>query len=206
MIEGGGLGVFKPEDVGPGRRAVGQRRDRRAGRRRSRRPSRAARQYLSYFQGALAGVDVRRPARAAPCRAREPRCASTTCARVLAPAGRQRLAARAARRLRRRHGHRAGAHRRPAGRRARQQPARTSAARSTPRRPTRPRASCSCATRIGLPLVSCATRRASWSAPTSRRTAQVRHASRMFVDGRRACACRSSPSCCARATAWARRR
>ena len=54
MIEGGGLGVFRPEEVGPIEVQVRQRRRRhRASTTRPRR-SRVAKQYLSYFQGPLA--------------------------------------------------------------------------------------------------------------------------------------------------------
>jgi acetyl-CoA carboxylase carboxyltransferase component len=61
MVEGGGLGVFRPEQIGPSRRAARQRRDRCAGRRRGagggRRP-----QYLGFFQGRVADW-LRRPDR-----------------------------------------------------------------------------------------------------------------------------------------------
>ena len=171
----------RPRRSGPSGVQSRQRRDRRAGRRRGRRRWPRRRHYLSFFQGALPTWERGRPARAARRRAGEPRCASTTCARVMRAAGRQRLAARTARRLRRRHRHRAGAHRGPAGRRARQQP-------GAPRRRDRRRRR-----RQGRALhaaVRCArpadrrrwsTRPASWSARRSRRRAQVRHASRMFV-------------------------
>jgi hypothetical protein len=50
MVEGGGLGVFKPEQIGPGRGAACQRRDRRAGGRRG--ASRGRRPALpGFFQG-----------------------------------------------------------------------------------------------------------------------------------------------------------
>ena len=80
MIEGGGLGVFRPEEVGPMRVQV---------------PNgvvdiavadeaeavRVAKQYLSYFQGPIARVGLRRPAPAARASSRRTGCASTTCAR-----------------------------------------------------------------------------------------------------------------------------
>ena len=80
MIEGGGLGVFQPEEVGPidvqGANgvvdvAVADEAEAVA----------VAKQYLSYFQGPVDRTGLRRPARAA--RRRFPRtgCASTTCAR-----------------------------------------------------------------------------------------------------------------------------
>ena len=84
----------------------------------------AARQYLGVLPGPrCASWTAPDPRALRDVRAREPRCASTTCARVHARPGRRRLAAGAARRLRRRHPHRAGAHRGPAGRPAGQQPA-----------------------------------------------------------------------------------
>ena len=77
----------------------------------------AARHYLSLLPGPPRALGVRRPARAAPRRAREPAARLRRFARSSRRPGRHRLAARAARRLRRRHRHRARPHRR-AGRSA----------------------------------------------------------------------------------------
>ena len=80
MIEGGGLGVFDPTDDRPDRRAgangvvdiaVADEAEAVA----------VAKQYLSYFQGPLDDVGVRRPGAAARRRPREPPAQSTTCAR-----------------------------------------------------------------------------------------------------------------------------
>ena len=80
MIEGGGLGVFRPEEVGPMSVqvpngvvdiAVTDEAEAVA----------VAKKYLSYFQGAVDGLDVRRPAPAALMRFRRIGCASTTCAK-----------------------------------------------------------------------------------------------------------------------------
>ena len=115
MIEGGGLGTFAPEQIGPSAVQVGNGvidilvDDEAAA-------VAAAKHYLSYFQGATSRVGLRRPARAAPRGAGEP-AARVRRARGAARRGRQRLAAGTARRLRRRHRHGAGAHRGPAGRR-----------------------------------------------------------------------------------------
>ena len=57
MIEGGGLGVFRPQEVGPVSRAGAQRRHRCAGGRTKPKPSPPAKQYLSYFQGTLKDWD-----------------------------------------------------------------------------------------------------------------------------------------------------
>ena len=79
MIEGGGLGVFRPDEVGPMSDQV---------------PNgvvdipvadeaeavAVARQYLSYFQGAARRLVVRGPAAAAPPPFPRTGCASTTCA------------------------------------------------------------------------------------------------------------------------------
>ncbi len=82
MIEGGGLGVFKPEEIGPASvqsangvidvlvddeaQAVA-----------------AARHYLSFFQGTLTAVGRGRSDRRCAMPSRKTACASTTCARVL---------------------------------------------------------------------------------------------------------------------------
>ena len=80
MIEGGGLGVFRPEEIGPidvqvanGVVDIAVRDEAEA--------VAVAKQYLSYFQGTRADVGVRRPAAAAPRSSRRTGCASTTCAR-----------------------------------------------------------------------------------------------------------------------------
>ena len=121
MIEGGGLGVFKPEEIGPSdvqshngvidvlvddeAEAV----------------ARGAALPV-VLPGAAGALGLRRPARAAPCRAREPAARLRRAHGDPRPGG-HRLAAGTARRLRRRHDHRAGAHRGPADRPDRQQPA-----------------------------------------------------------------------------------
>ena len=168
MIEGGGLGVFRPEEVGPMDVQVRERRRRRRGRRRGRGGARSRKQYLSYFQGALRDVGVRRPARAARDRPGEPPARLRRAARDR-DARRHRLGARAAPRLRARHGDGARARRGPAARRRSPTTRRTSPARSTATAPTRRRASCSSATPSTCPSSSSATRRASWSGPRSRR-------------------------------------
>ena len=121
MVEGGGLGVFRPEQIGPSdvqsrtgvidvlvddeAEAVA-----------------AARRYLSFFQGRIAARQRRADRRALRhAAAREPP-ARLRRARRRRRARRSAARARAARRLRRRHRHRAGAHRGPPGRRPRQQP------------------------------------------------------------------------------------
>ena len=93
------------------------------------------------------------------------------------------LGARAAPRVRRRHGHRAGPHRRPPARAWSPTIPPTSAERSTPTAPTRRRGSCSCATRSACRCCSCATRPGFMVGPEAERTATVRHFSRMFVTG-----------------------
>ena len=81
MVEGGGLGVFRPEEIGPMARA-----GRRTASSTSRSPtkprrSRVAKQYLGYFQGAVRALVVRRPASLCARSCRRTACASTTCAR-----------------------------------------------------------------------------------------------------------------------------
>ena len=183
MIEGGGLGVFRPEEVGPMRVQVAERRRRRRGRRRGRGGARRASSTSSYFQGPLrdwACAD-QRALRAR--RSRRTGCASTTCARVietLADTGSvlelrrdfglgmvtalARIEGRPLGIIANNPTHLAGAIDR---RRRRQGGALHAALRRL--RPAR----CS----------SCATRRASWSARRSRRRALVRHAARLFVVG-----------------------
>ena len=207
MIEGGGLGVFAPEEIGPSdvqsRNGVVDI----AGR--TTRPRRCAprKQYLVVLPGPAA------PTGTAPTSARcatlmpENRLRVYDVRAVIDDAGRQRLACSScARGFGAGIDHRADPHRGPAGRPDRQQP-------RAPRRRDRRRGGrqggalhaavrrastcrcCRCATRPGFmvgPEIEstrprCATSAAcSWSART--------------------CACRSSPSCCARATGWARRR
>ena len=82
MIEGGGLGIYTPDEVGPVsvQRAQRRHRHRGQGRGRSRRHVRAAQQYLSYFQGAVKEWPA---PTSACCATSSPRtvCASTTCVR-----------------------------------------------------------------------------------------------------------------------------
>ncbi len=59
----------------------------------------------------------------------------------------------------------------------------TSAARSTPTAPTRPPASCSSATRFGLPLLFLCDTPGFMVGPEAEQTATVRHFARMFVTG-----------------------
>ena len=63
MIEGGGLGVYRPEEIGPIDVQAAERRRRRPGRGRSRGRARWRSKYLAYFQGRDRRLDVRRPAR-----------------------------------------------------------------------------------------------------------------------------------------------
>ena len=98
-------------------------------------------------------------------------------------ARRRRLGDVPARALRARDGHGAGADRGPPGRRHRQQhdaPGRRDH-RATP--PTRPRASCSCATRSGCRSSRSSTRPGSWSGPRPRRPAWSATARGMLVAG-----------------------
>ena len=71
MIEGGGLGVVAPDAVGPSAMQVGQRRDRHAGRRRGCGGARGE-EVPVVLPGHACRMAVRRPAPAAPLRAREP--------------------------------------------------------------------------------------------------------------------------------------
>ncbi len=183
MIEGGGLGVFRPEEVGPIDVQVPNGVVDVAGRRRGR--------------GGRASRSSTSPTSRARCR--DWRCADQRVLRAVIPenrlrvydvrrgdrdARRHRLGARAAPRLRPRHGHGARAHRGPAARRHRQQP-------DAPRRrdrhataPTRPRASCSSATRSTSRSCSSATRPGIMVGPEVEKTALVRHA-RAHVRDRR---------------------
>ena len=175
MIEGGGLGVFAPEEIGPidvqvangvvdvavadEAEAVARRQavPRRTSRARStewdvRRPAPAAARSIP--ENRLRGLRrARRDRRRWPTPAR---CSS--CAAASAPGWSPRWS-----------GSRAG--------RSASSPTtrRTSAARSTPTAPTRPPASCSCATRSTCRSCSSATRPGSWSGPRPRRPRSVRH-------------------------------
>ena len=202
MVEGGGLGVWAPEDIGPSgvqatngvidvlvddeAEAVD-----------------VARHYLSFFQGPLADWSATATRRAARRGAREPG-ACLRHARGDAPGGRPRRPAGTARRV--------------------------SASASTPRwraskavpvglMANNPRhlggaidadAADKAARFIqlcnahGLPVVSASsTPRASWSARRSRRRPRCAM-SAACSSQRRTCACPSSRWCCARAMAWAR--
>ena len=175
MIEGGGLGTFTPEEVGPidvqtksGVVDVRVARRGRGGRDREAVPRRTS-------TGPRRGVD------AAPIRRR---CATAmperAPARVQDPADhrharRHRLGARAAARLRPQHGHRARAHRGPSRSASSRTTRSTSAARSTPTRPTRPRASCSCATRSGCRSSRSCDTPGFMVGPKAEATALVRH-------------------------------
>ena len=181
MIEGGGLGVFAPEEIGPldvqvangvVDVAVADEAEAVA----------VAKQYLGYFAGPGRRLDVRRPGRAARRHPREPapglrrarghRTAWPTPARVLELRPGFGLGMVTA--LARVEG-------RPLGIVANNPP--TSPAPSTPTAPTRPPASSSCATPTTCRCCSCATRPGSWSGPRPSRPALVRHASRLFVVG-----------------------
>ena len=170
MVEGGGLGRFRPEEIGPGEvqsrsgvidvlvedeaEAVA-----------------VARRYLSIFQGrldALAGARQRRPARAA---------AGEPAARLPGPRDRRgdrrpRLGDRAARRLRRRRRDRARPDRGPPGRRPRQQPG--ASRRRDRRRRRRQGRPLHAAVRRPRPAdrLARSTRPASWSARRSRPAAR----------------------------------
>ncbi len=72
MIEGGGLGVYRPEEVGPMSRAGGRTASSISLVQDEAEAVQVARQYLSYFQGRIDDVGLRRPAQAAPRRAGEP--------------------------------------------------------------------------------------------------------------------------------------
>ena len=116
-------------------------------------------------------------------RSRRTGCASTTCARCIEHAGRHRLGARAAARVRRRHGDRACRASR-AGRSASSPTTRrTSAARSTATAPTRPRASCSSATPSTCRVLFLCDTPGIMVGPEAEKTALVRHCCRLFVIG-----------------------
>ena len=182
MIEGGGLGVHHPSEVGPidvqyangvvDLRAADERE-----------AVALAKRYLSYFYGPRRARRAARPGAAARRWSPSSASAAMTSAPSCEDAVRRGLGARAARRLGPGDGHRAGPPGGPPAGRDRQRRPPTSAGRSTPRPPTRPPASCSCATPSSCPCCSSATRPASWSGPAAERTATVRHFARMFLAG-----------------------
>ena len=139
MIEGGGLGVFHPAEVGPidVQDAAGVVDLRVADEAAA---IAAAKRYLGYFRG-----DAEPVAPPDPDALRTPDPGQPQ-ARLRRPGGdrravRRRQRARAPPRLRRRHRHRARPPRRPGARRRSPTTRTTSAARSTPRPPTRRRGS-----------------------------------------------------------------
>ena len=167
MIEGGGLGVYHPADVGPVSFQAPNGvidilvEDEEAA-------TSAAQKYLSYFQGAVADWKARGSAPAAACHPGKP------AARLRHPhrhrsAGRRRLGARNTPGFRRRHDHRLHSHRRQAVRIDRQQPKASRRGDRRAGRATRPRASCSCAMPSTFRSCRCAIRRASWWGPRPRR-------------------------------------
>ena len=184
MIEGGGLGVYAPEDdrarstcrCANGVVDVAVRRRGRGGRAS---PSSTCRTST----GPIADVGVRRPD-ALRAVIPENRLRVYDVRAVDRRARRHRLGARAAAAASALgHDHRAGPRRGPAARHRRQQPDAPRRAPSTPTAPTRRRASCSCATPSTCRCCSSATRPGSWSAPRPSRPALVRHVSRLFVTG-----------------------
>ena len=156
--------------------------------------------------GPAAGLDVRRPAPAAPRRSRRTGCASTTCASVietLADEGsvlelRRAFGLGMVTALIRIEG-------RPIGVVA-NNPMHLAGAIDS-RRLRQGRALPAALRRL-RPAGAVPVRHAGHHgrARRSRRPALVRHCSRLFVTGANLDACRSSRSCCARPTAWARRR
>ena len=205
MIEGGGLGVYAPEEIGPIAVQVPNGVVDIAWPTRPR-PCAVARQYLVVLPGRRSATwDVRRPAPAAPRHPREPaarlrraRRASTRwptptrCSSCAASSGRAWSPPRP-------HRGPADRHRRqqpdPPRRRDRQRRRRQGGALHAAVRRLRPARSC-----------SCATRRASWSGPRPRQTALGPPRQPHVRDRRQPRPCRSSPSSCARATASAPRR
>ena len=204
MIEGGGLGVFRPEEIGPidvqapnGVVDVARRRRGRGGARSPSSTCRTSRARSTDWtcadqrrlRRARPGEPAARLRRARGDRRRSPtpaRCSS--CAATSAAAWSPRWSAsRAARSASS-----------PTTRR-------TSAARSTPTAPTRRRASSSSATRSTCRCCSLCDTPGIMVGPEVEKTALVRHCCRLFVSAP-ASRCRSSPSCCARATGSARRR
>ena len=197
MIEGGGLGVFRPEEVGPDRRAGAERRGRHRGRRRGR---------------------GGRASRSSTCRTSRAASPTGTCAdqrllRRVIPENRLRVYdvravietladTGSVLELRRgfglRHGHRARPHRGPADRRRSPTTRCTSPARSTATAPTRPRASCSSATPSTSRCCSCATRPGIMVGPGGREDGAGAPLLPAVRHRRQPHACRSSRSCCAR--------
>ena len=170
MIEGGGLGVFAPDEVGPIDVQVAQRRRRHPRRATRRRPSpppsttsRSSRDRCPTWEHA----DQRLLRTIVP----DNRLRTYDIRNVIDGARRHRLGARAAARLRPRHGHRARPHRGPGRRCHRQQPEPPRRRHRQRRARTRRLASCSCATPSTSRSSCSATRRGSWSARRSRRPA-----------------------------------
>ena len=160
MIEGGGLGVFRPEEVGPMEVQV---------------PNgvvdievadeaeavAVAKKYLSYFQGPGRRLGVRRPAVAAPRHPREPAADLRRAGRDR-PHGRHRLGAGDPAGLRAGHGDGAGPDRGQPDRHRGQQPVPPGRRRRHHRRRQGGPRSCSCATPSTSPSCSSATRPGSW--------------------------------------------
>ena len=180
MIEGGGLGSFTPEQIGPSERAVAQRRDRHPG------------------EGRSAGGGGARSSTSRTSRGRSAHweCADQRALRHAVPENRLRVYdMRAAMQglvdtgslleLRAGFGagidHGAGPHRGPAGRPDRQQPAAPGRRHRRARPPTRRRASCSCATRTACRIVSLSDTPGFMVGPEIEAQAQVRHVCRMFM-------------------------
>ena len=152
---------------GPDERAGAQRHGRHRRRRRGR-GGRGRQEVPLLLPGPAAGMAGGRPAAAAPRHPREPP-ARLRRARRDRDAVRRGLGARAAPRLRPRHGDGARPHRGQAARHRRQQPDASRRRHRLRTAPTRPRASCSSATPSTSRSCSSATRPASWSGRRSRR-------------------------------------
>ena len=180
MIEGGGLGVFAPTEVGPMSVqrsngvvdiAVADEAEAVA----------VAKQYLSYFQGAIdtwEAPDQRALRHVIP----EDRKRSYDVRAAIEGIVRHGFGARAAARLRARHGHRARTHRGPSGRCARQQP-------EPPRRRDRHAGADKAARFLQLcdafdiPVVTLVDTPGMMVGPEVEQTALVRHCCRLFVTG-----------------------
>ena len=174
MIEGGGLGVVAPEEIGPIDGAGRQRRRRPASSADDAAAVAAARRYLSYFPGPDAEWE-------AP---------TSALLRTLVPENRRAQLRRAAgrwttladagsvlelrRAVRRRDRHRAGPDRGPPGRRPRQRPAPPRRRDRRRRRRQGRRASCGCATRAGCRCVSLVDTPGFMVGPEAERTGTVR--------------------------------